>query len=231
MTDLGTLGGAYSSARAINNNGQVVGGAYNAGAAAPFSYNNGTMTDLGTFGGWCSYARGINDSGQVVGTAETALPGVYHGFVYGDGTMTDLQSRIDPSSGWSLRSATAINDSGSIVGWERTRRARDGFLMTPITRPYARISLPTTYTNLRMMQGSTAAPEGVHRIDTPGNTPTSYTLSASAWTHLTFRHGRPGRVTPVPSPFRWADTAATGSRTGSITLANVSDPDDPGTIR
>src|SRR5215471_9925267 len=69
VTDLGSLGGFFSSATAINNSGQVVGTAdTSAGAWHPFLYSGGKMIDLGTPAGYEGYANGINNRGQVVGT-------------------------------------------------------------------------------------------------------------------------------------------------------------------
>jgi probable HAF family extracellular repeat protein len=70
VTDLGTIGGYYSTASDLNQAGQVVGQAGTAdGLGQAFLWENGTMIDLGTLGGTYSYAEGINDLGQVVGTS------------------------------------------------------------------------------------------------------------------------------------------------------------------
>ena len=38
-----------------------------------------------------------------------------HAFLYADGSMTDLNSLIDPASGWTIHSASDINDHGQIA--------------------------------------------------------------------------------------------------------------------
>ena len=115
LTDLGTFGGTSSSARAINESGQIVGMAGIRGDIAnhAFLYSGGRMIDLGTLQGGPednSYAHGINDSAQVVGNSDTSI-GYYHGFLYSGGTMTDLGTL-----GGAHSTAEAINDTGQVVG-------------------------------------------------------------------------------------------------------------------
>jgi probable HAF family extracellular repeat protein len=122
MTDLGTLGGSYSFANAINDSGQIVGYSTTSAAQNPakagdaFLYNNGTMTNLGTLPGFSSsFATAINDSRQIVGDA-IGNNGEIKPFLYGNGVMTNLNSLLPANSGWTLLTATGINDQGMISG-------------------------------------------------------------------------------------------------------------------
>jgi probable HAF family extracellular repeat protein len=120
MTDLGTLGGLYSGANAVNGGGMIVGYAYLAGDVIShgFVYANGVMIDLGTLGTTQSYAYDINDAGDVVGGLETDIDNGARidrsAFLYSKGKMIDLNSLIDSASGWDLQWASAINDKGQI---------------------------------------------------------------------------------------------------------------------
>ena len=130
MTDLGSLGGAYSNggvsagtntefftyygqAAAINNLGTIVGLAgTSVGTEHAFSYSNGTMTDLGTLSGrTASQAKGINDAGTIVGSSSSEES--THAFSYGNGIITDLGTLYP---GDIVSQANAINDAGTIVG-------------------------------------------------------------------------------------------------------------------
>ena len=132
MVDLGTLPGyTQSGAAAINDSGQVVGGAsYDPkdgthGARSAFLYTSaGGMIDLGTLGGYFGAASAINDAGQVVGTSTTAPPvpdffgtgqpyAPTYAFVWSEATgMVNLGTL----PGDNTSEATAINDSGEVVG-------------------------------------------------------------------------------------------------------------------
>lgn len=123
MTGLGNLGGPWSAANSINDNGQVVG--YlgvdslpgNPGDIYPrsaFLYENGQMHMLeGVPADWSSGANDINNLGQVVGWASGADAGF--AFLYVDGEMIDLNTLIDPASGWTITDANAINDVQQIA--------------------------------------------------------------------------------------------------------------------
>lgn len=129
LVDLGSLPGyRFSFIGAINDSGQVVGYAYGAtngpDVIRAFRFTNGVgMQNIGTLGRG-STALSINNFGQVVGFSEVATtpandewnPG--HAFLYTDCMgMQDLNNLIDPSLGWELRQASAINDKRQIVGF------------------------------------------------------------------------------------------------------------------
>jgi probable HAF family extracellular repeat protein len=117
LSDLGTLGGSGSLARAVNDSGQVVGVADLAGDSArhAFLYDGETLTDLGTLGGRDSDAFGLNSAGLVVGAALTA-GGAQHAFLYRAGAMTDLGTL----GGGATSQANGVNANGVVVGWSST---------------------------------------------------------------------------------------------------------------
>lgn len=119
LLDLGGLGG-YSMALGINNAGVVVGSSYLPGNTVEHAfYFDGHMHDLGTLGGTYSRALGINKNGAIVG--ESSVPSGYpnHGFIaYCRNTMVDINTMVDASgAGWTIVSATAINDYGQVAAW------------------------------------------------------------------------------------------------------------------
>lgn len=131
---------------AINNNGQILGVGTNITHA--FIYAGGTLTDLGTLPGrtW-SQPGGINNNGQVVGFSGTSS-GYESAFLYSGGKMTDLNSLIASNSGWTLKKATAINDSGYIVGQGTNPSGQShAFLLNPIPQFVHRASATAVVSN------------------------------------------------------------------------------------
>jgi probable HAF family extracellular repeat protein len=124
MTDLGTLGGAYSIATGINDKEEVVGWStitpvdpdypdfsFSYDDLHAFIWKDGVITDLGTLGGSASGATGINDKGEVVGWSDTTVKYESRPFIWKDGVMTDLGTLGGPRGG-----ARGINNKGEVVG-------------------------------------------------------------------------------------------------------------------
>jgi probable HAF family extracellular repeat protein len=114
--DLGTLGGQYTYANAVNNNGMVVGsGTTSTGMTHAFVWTpSGGISDIGTLGGNYSYAAAVNDSGVVVGNSTTADLTTTHAFVWTQSSgMIDLGA-LTGASGFSQ--AQDVNNTGEIVG-------------------------------------------------------------------------------------------------------------------
>jgi probable HAF family extracellular repeat protein len=135
--DLGTLGGNVSTANAINNNGQIVGGALNVipdndstafGWTPPFPvatqvravlWRNGMIHELGTLGtGNNSIALFVNDLGQVAGVSATNTSAnsatgnlTQHPFFWADGKMLDIGTL-----GGTVAVPFSMNNLGQVIG-------------------------------------------------------------------------------------------------------------------
>jgi probable HAF family extracellular repeat protein len=113
--DLGTLGGSYSSAIALNDGGQVVGISYTDGDTVSHAFSwtrSAGMIDLGTLGGSESYPYAVNANGQVVGGSHMPGDSEHHAFSWTESVgMTDLGTL-----GGTYSVATAVNSSGQVAG-------------------------------------------------------------------------------------------------------------------
>src|ERR1035441_6035389 len=128
ITDLGTLGGSFSLAYGINDNGQIDGFSTLPGDTVQHSFviEKGAMIDLGTLGGPNSESfANLNNAIQVAGTAETSVSDpngedfcafgthlVCLGFVWHHGIMTPLEPLGGDNS-----QAAAINYRGQVAGY------------------------------------------------------------------------------------------------------------------
>jgi probable HAF family extracellular repeat protein len=181
-TDLGTLGGANSDARAINSLGQIVGSSNTTGGTDAFIYLNGSMIDLNKQifdPNWqLISATGINDAGQIIGTG-THL-GLARAFL-----LTPFTS-IAPNHGGNAGSVTATIPS---LGIQAGTTAK----LTATGQPDIVGSNPTITNNLFLQTtfdliGATPGTRQVVLILPGGSTvnlPGSFTIeeggSAQAW--------------------------------------------------
>ena len=129
MIDLGTLGGAYAQAFAINDSGFITGNSQLRGtdsqaihaflSPSPLGAGAIGMRDLGTLGGPFSYGMAINAKNHVVGySAINKVDSRVHAFWF-DGTgMKDLGSLAPNSSKLEDQSvALGVNSSDTVVGY------------------------------------------------------------------------------------------------------------------
>ncbi len=126
ISSLGSLGGGYTVASAINDAGVVVGYSWTGSKTRhqtsyghvthAFFWQTGKIHDLGTLGGDFSAARAINNRGEIVGFSEMDVSWTAYrhrrAFLYAQGKMHNLG--MLPRSVWS--EAAGINVQGKIVG-------------------------------------------------------------------------------------------------------------------
>ena len=135
---LGLLEPTYSQASAINDLGDVCGisdrmafAASAGGTAQPLPVPRNTQ--------WGN-ATDINNFGEIVGQLDIYKtrgfitgPGNFHPYLWKDGEMIDLETQIDPTSGWDrLWAAHVINDAGVIAGRGRFDVESRGFVLIPM---------------------------------------------------------------------------------------------------
>ncbi len=106
-----------NSACGIDSNGAVTGHAEAAGGAQhAFLYTGSSIMDLDTFGSSSSEGLAIS-SGVVVGDYTVGDTSATHAFRYSATTgSVDLNTLLQPGSGWVLSTATGVNSKGAIIG-------------------------------------------------------------------------------------------------------------------
>jgi probable HAF family extracellular repeat protein len=159
---LGTFGGLYSTAYALNDAGLVVGSAHTGAVdqngrvyrafAANLAQNSldSSKVDLGTLGGSSSVAYAVNESGAIVGEAQTgaSYPGgggpISHAFLFYGGQMQDLNDLVPTgfiSQYGPLIDARGINANGQIVANTNSL----SFLLTPIGTGTSDVPEPASF--------------------------------------------------------------------------------------
>jgi probable HAF family extracellular repeat protein len=94
-------------------------------------WSNGTVTPVAPL---VSATLGINNSGQAVGYVRAGTA-PQHAFLYTNGVRVDLNTLILPNTGWTLLSATAINDAGQIAGNGQVNGQSHAFRLDPVVSP------------------------------------------------------------------------------------------------
>jgi len=139
ITDLGTLGGAITTAIGMNNSGHIVGRSDVTALCEacppgdqkqlhrPFFWKDGVITDVGVIAGDnAGSAYSVNASDQVVGRSALCIkvnPNdscesvSYHAFLWENGSIVDLETLVLPGSGITVNDALNINDRGEIAGY------------------------------------------------------------------------------------------------------------------
>lgn len=138
----------FSQATDINESGWVVGEYTNETGGYGFVYNLELgMVSVGPAGEQNGF-RAVNENGIAVGSNSlTAV--VWHSST----GLQDLNSLIDPNSGWDLRSARDINDNGWIIG----QGLYNGNITTYLARPTDAVPEPASMTILALGIGTLIA--------------------------------------------------------------------------
>ena len=117
IIDLGPFDNNRNDILALNDAAQCAGVSLNpqTGRVEAFRQQEGTRSMLGTLGGSFSIARDLNNEGVVVGASLTQDDENFHGFVYRENELHDLNEFIDKESDWELLQALSINNNGEII--------------------------------------------------------------------------------------------------------------------
>ena len=175
LVNLGTLGGSYASATAVNNSGQVVGQSMLAdnvaGRAFLWTVPRG-MIDLGSLPGGAgtpppdrgplnSGANAINDNGQVVGWTEAVVFDPRVGLTYEARAFlwtetTGMQDLGTLGGGGSF--AIAVNQRGQVIGYSSTPAST---FFDPVTHAF--LWTPGgTMRDLGTLGGKSSTPAGLN---------------------------------------------------------------------
>jgi probable HAF family extracellular repeat protein len=124
VTKLEVLAGTtYSLASAVNNLGEVLVNASVGSGSSSYIWVHGAQRQIPSLGGFIE-ANALNQLGQVVGDSSPAGTGPSHAFLWSGGQSIDLGVLPGGEAGGdcgfcaapNFSTATAINDSGEIVG-------------------------------------------------------------------------------------------------------------------
>jgi probable HAF family extracellular repeat protein len=117
VIDLGPFDNNRNDVLALNDVAQYVGVSMNpeTGRIEAFRQEDGVRSMLGTLGGSFSIARDLNNHGEVVGGSLTEGDENFHGFLFREDRLYDLNEFLDPGNGWEVLQALGINNQGEII--------------------------------------------------------------------------------------------------------------------
>ena len=117
VVDLGPFDNNRNDVLAINDQGERAGVSLNpeTGRLEAFQQNGEVRNMLGTLGGSFSIARDLNNLGEVVGGSLTEGDENFHGFIFRNNRLYDLNEFLEPGTGWELVQALGINNQGEII--------------------------------------------------------------------------------------------------------------------
>lgn len=159
------LSGNQSQAFDLNEDRQVVGYSRNAaGAVTPVLWDRGQLVELPLVPSLPAHlqamAYGINESRQIVGYTGENTNADWRAVLWQAGVAKDLNDLIPTGSGWTLRWAADINESGWITGTGDSAAGSRSFLLEPLLRldlPDALRAGQTNTVTVRYVQPTTAA--------------------------------------------------------------------------
>jgi probable HAF family extracellular repeat protein len=117
VVDLGPFDNNRNDVHALNDLAQSAGVCINPETQRieAFLQDHGTRRMLGTLGGSFSIARDLNNQGEVVGGSLTEGDENFHGFIYRNNRLYDLNKLLDAAAGWEVLQAVCINNHGEII--------------------------------------------------------------------------------------------------------------------
>ncbi len=202
LADLGQ--GLDSTGNAINSQGHIAG--QWAGHAAVYSPRTG-VTRIPGLDDVISDAKSINSLGQVAGVYSSA--GATNVYVYSPGgTATDLNALLPANSGWQIKTAWSINDSGQVTGDGLHNGASHAYLLN---LPRCDVSFPVTSQQFGAFGGTSTVTVNSHAADC--NFPA---LSSADWVGVGTPLGAGIRLIP----FTVGINTGAETRTATITAGN-----------
>ena len=132
----------FNTVTAINDFGQAVvfGTIPGTQIGYLYDYNSNSWTNLGSLGG-DTYPSAINNRGVIVGSGKiNSTSSLFHGFVWQDGVIRRLNDLLIPGTGFDVRNAYSINDTGQIVGTGEIKGKSGAIILQPVMQNPASFS-------------------------------------------------------------------------------------------